>query len=85
MVCPTQFKTQKFCGMLREICPEIDTAVSGMFTSSRYTENIYKSNINQKDDFMFIAYNISIILWALLEIKVYLLLMHITAKHTLRI
>ncbi|KAM4597773.1 medium-chain acyl-CoA ligase ACSF2, mitochondrial-like [Polymixia lowei] len=35
LVCPTRFKTQQFCEMLREICPEIDTAASGMITSAR--------------------------------------------------
>ncbi|XP_071778942.1 medium-chain acyl-CoA ligase ACSF2, mitochondrial-like [Centroberyx gerrardi] len=35
VVCPTSFKTQKFCEMLREICPEIDTAALGMIKSSR--------------------------------------------------
>uniref|UniRef100_A0A4W6G047 Medium-chain acyl-CoA ligase ACSF2, mitochondrial n=1 Tax=Lates calcarifer TaxID=8187 RepID=A0A4W6G047_LATCA len=30
VVCPTHFKTQRFCEMLREICPEIDTAPPGM-------------------------------------------------------
>ncbi|XP_071385863.1 medium-chain acyl-CoA ligase ACSF2, mitochondrial-like [Centroberyx affinis] len=35
VVCPTSFKTQKFCEMLREICPEIDVAALGMIKSSR--------------------------------------------------
>ncbi|CAL8274095.1 unnamed protein product [Lota lota] len=35
VVCPTRFKTQEFCQMLREICPEINTAVSGRIQSSR--------------------------------------------------
>uniref|UniRef100_A0AAZ3S8D8 Medium-chain acyl-CoA ligase ACSF2, mitochondrial n=1 Tax=Oncorhynchus tshawytscha TaxID=74940 RepID=A0AAZ3S8D8_ONCTS len=35
LVCPTQFKTQRFCDMLRQICPEMDTAESGVFRSSR--------------------------------------------------
>uniref|UniRef100_A0A8C7HF07 Medium-chain acyl-CoA ligase ACSF2, mitochondrial n=1 Tax=Oncorhynchus kisutch TaxID=8019 RepID=A0A8C7HF07_ONCKI len=35
VVCPTQFKTQRFCDMLRQICPEMDTAESGVFRSSR--------------------------------------------------
>uniref|UniRef100_A0A4W5RNP6 Medium-chain acyl-CoA ligase ACSF2, mitochondrial n=1 Tax=Hucho hucho TaxID=62062 RepID=A0A4W5RNP6_9TELE len=36
VVCPTQFKTQRFCDMLRQICTEMDTAESGVFRSSRY-------------------------------------------------
>uniref|UniRef100_UPI0037E9C39A medium-chain acyl-CoA ligase ACSF2, mitochondrial-like n=1 Tax=Semicossyphus pulcher TaxID=241346 RepID=UPI0037E9C39A len=35
VVCPTRFKTQHFCEMLREICPEIDTTPVGMLKSSR--------------------------------------------------
>uniref|UniRef100_A0A8C4HVY4 Medium-chain acyl-CoA ligase ACSF2, mitochondrial n=1 Tax=Dicentrarchus labrax TaxID=13489 RepID=A0A8C4HVY4_DICLA len=35
VVCPTRFKTQHFCDMLREICPEIDTSPVGMIKSSR--------------------------------------------------
>ncbi|XP_029584962.1 acyl-CoA synthetase family member 2, mitochondrial [Salmo trutta] len=35
VVCPTQFKTQRFCDMLRQICPEMETAQSGVFRSSR--------------------------------------------------
>uniref|UniRef100_A0A3B4UL10 Medium-chain acyl-CoA ligase ACSF2, mitochondrial n=1 Tax=Seriola dumerili TaxID=41447 RepID=A0A3B4UL10_SERDU len=35
VVCPTHFKTQKFCEMLREICPEIDLTPAGMVKSSR--------------------------------------------------
>uniref|UniRef100_A0A8K9V850 Medium-chain acyl-CoA ligase ACSF2, mitochondrial n=1 Tax=Oncorhynchus mykiss TaxID=8022 RepID=A0A8K9V850_ONCMY len=35
VVCPTQFKTQRFCDTLRQICPEMDTAESGVFRSSR--------------------------------------------------
>uniref|UniRef100_A0A8C4ZF91 Medium-chain acyl-CoA ligase ACSF2, mitochondrial n=1 Tax=Gadus morhua TaxID=8049 RepID=A0A8C4ZF91_GADMO len=35
VVCPTRFKTQEFCQMLREICPEINTAASGRIQSSR--------------------------------------------------
>ncbi|XP_045571736.1 medium-chain acyl-CoA ligase ACSF2, mitochondrial isoform X2 [Salmo salar] len=35
VVCPTQFKTQRFCDMLRQICPEMETAESGVFRSSR--------------------------------------------------
>lgn len=35
VVCPTQFKNQKFCDMLREICPEMDSAGSGIFKSTR--------------------------------------------------
>uniref|UniRef100_A0A3Q3SVA8 Medium-chain acyl-CoA ligase ACSF2, mitochondrial n=1 Tax=Mastacembelus armatus TaxID=205130 RepID=A0A3Q3SVA8_9TELE len=36
LVCPTRFKNQNFCDMLREICPEIDTTSMGMIKSSRY-------------------------------------------------
>ncbi|XP_051797290.1 medium-chain acyl-CoA ligase ACSF2, mitochondrial-like [Acanthochromis polyacanthus] len=35
VVCPSQFKSQKFCEILRQICPEIDTAPVGMIKSSR--------------------------------------------------
>ncbi|XP_041812376.1 medium-chain acyl-CoA ligase ACSF2, mitochondrial-like [Chelmon rostratus] len=35
VVCPTRFKTQHFCEMLREICPEINTTPAGMIKSSR--------------------------------------------------
>ncbi|XP_008285501.1 acyl-CoA synthetase family member 2, mitochondrial-like [Stegastes partitus] len=35
VVCPSHFQTHKFCEMLREICPEIDTAPSGVIKSSR--------------------------------------------------
>ncbi|XP_041634222.1 medium-chain acyl-CoA ligase ACSF2, mitochondrial-like [Cheilinus undulatus] len=35
VVCPTSFKTQLFCKMLREICPEIDTSPTGMLKSPR--------------------------------------------------
>ncbi|XP_039978569.1 medium-chain acyl-CoA ligase ACSF2, mitochondrial-like isoform X2 [Xiphias gladius] len=35
VVCPTHYKTQKFCEMLREVCPEIDMTPAGMIKSSR--------------------------------------------------
>ncbi|XP_020773859.1 medium-chain acyl-CoA ligase ACSF2, mitochondrial [Boleophthalmus pectinirostris] len=35
VVCPTQFATQKYCGMLREICPELDTCAPGALKSKR--------------------------------------------------
>ncbi|KAM8723481.1 medium-chain acyl-CoA ligase ACSF2, mitochondrial-like isoform 2-T3 [Acanthopagrus schlegelii] len=35
VVCPSQFKTQNFCEMLRQICPEIDSTQAGMIKSSR--------------------------------------------------
>uniref|UniRef100_A0A8C2ZP72 Medium-chain acyl-CoA ligase ACSF2, mitochondrial n=1 Tax=Cyclopterus lumpus TaxID=8103 RepID=A0A8C2ZP72_CYCLU len=35
VVCPTRFKTQHFCEMLRELCPEIDTTPGGLIQSSR--------------------------------------------------
>ncbi|XP_037544988.1 medium-chain acyl-CoA ligase ACSF2, mitochondrial-like [Nematolebias whitei] len=35
VLCPTSFKTQNFCEMLREICPGIDTMPIGMIKSSR--------------------------------------------------
>uniref|UniRef100_A0A671Z021 Medium-chain acyl-CoA ligase ACSF2, mitochondrial n=1 Tax=Sparus aurata TaxID=8175 RepID=A0A671Z021_SPAAU len=35
VVCPSQFKTQNFCEMLREICPEINSTPLGMIKSSR--------------------------------------------------
>uniref|UniRef100_A0A8D0D155 Medium-chain acyl-CoA ligase ACSF2, mitochondrial n=1 Tax=Sander lucioperca TaxID=283035 RepID=A0A8D0D155_SANLU len=35
VVCPTRFKTQNFCEMLRELCPELDRTPVGMIKSSR--------------------------------------------------
>uniref|UniRef100_A0A672IYV3 Medium-chain acyl-CoA ligase ACSF2, mitochondrial n=1 Tax=Salarias fasciatus TaxID=181472 RepID=A0A672IYV3_SALFA len=35
VLCPTSFKTQNYCEMLREICPEISTAAGGLIQSSR--------------------------------------------------
>ncbi|KAI1884356.1 hypothetical protein AGOR_G00225570 [Albula goreensis] len=35
IVCPTQFKTQKYCDMLRQICPEVETAAPGALKSSK--------------------------------------------------
>ncbi|XP_047426997.1 medium-chain acyl-CoA ligase ACSF2, mitochondrial-like [Mugil cephalus] len=35
VVCPTRFKTQNFCEMLTEICPEIDTMPAGATKSAR--------------------------------------------------
>uniref|UniRef100_A0AAQ5ZLG0 Medium-chain acyl-CoA ligase ACSF2, mitochondrial n=1 Tax=Amphiprion ocellaris TaxID=80972 RepID=A0AAQ5ZLG0_AMPOC len=35
IVCPTQFKTQKYCDMLRKICPEIEKASPGDIKSTR--------------------------------------------------
>ncbi|XP_017280788.1 medium-chain acyl-CoA ligase ACSF2, mitochondrial-like [Kryptolebias marmoratus] len=35
VLCPTRFRTQNFCEMLREICPGIDTMPTGMIKSSR--------------------------------------------------
>ncbi|XP_060757673.1 medium-chain acyl-CoA ligase ACSF2, mitochondrial-like [Neoarius graeffei] len=35
VVCPTQFKSQRFYDILRQICPELDTAVSGSIRSTR--------------------------------------------------
>ncbi|XP_053299055.1 medium-chain acyl-CoA ligase ACSF2, mitochondrial [Pleuronectes platessa] len=35
VVCPTHFKTQKFCEMLREICPDTDLTSAGLIKSSR--------------------------------------------------
>uniref|UniRef100_A0A3Q3WI88 Medium-chain acyl-CoA ligase ACSF2, mitochondrial n=1 Tax=Mola mola TaxID=94237 RepID=A0A3Q3WI88_MOLML len=35
VVCPTSFKTQNYCDMLREICPEIGTTPAAMIKSSR--------------------------------------------------
>ncbi|XP_029934456.1 medium-chain acyl-CoA ligase ACSF2, mitochondrial [Myripristis murdjan] len=38
VVCPTQFKTQKYCDMLRQICPEIESSSPGGIKSSRLPE-----------------------------------------------
>ncbi|XP_016090209.1 medium-chain acyl-CoA ligase ACSF2, mitochondrial [Sinocyclocheilus grahami] len=35
IVCPTQFKTQKYCDMLRQLCPEMERASPGGIKSSR--------------------------------------------------
>ncbi|XP_051769830.1 medium-chain acyl-CoA ligase ACSF2, mitochondrial [Ctenopharyngodon idella] len=35
VVCPTQFKTQRYCDMLRQLCPEMETASPGGIKSSR--------------------------------------------------
>ncbi|XP_045924214.1 medium-chain acyl-CoA ligase ACSF2, mitochondrial-like isoform X2 [Micropterus dolomieu] len=35
IVCPTQFKTQKYCDMLRQICPEIESSAPGDIKSAR--------------------------------------------------
>ncbi|XP_057716951.1 medium-chain acyl-CoA ligase ACSF2, mitochondrial-like isoform X2 [Corythoichthys intestinalis] len=35
VLCPSSFKTQNFCEMLRQICPEIDTATPGDIHSAR--------------------------------------------------
>jgi len=35
VVCPEQFKTQKYCDMLREICPEIESSTPGDIKSAR--------------------------------------------------
>uniref|UniRef100_A0A672YFP1 Medium-chain acyl-CoA ligase ACSF2, mitochondrial n=1 Tax=Sphaeramia orbicularis TaxID=375764 RepID=A0A672YFP1_9TELE len=35
VVCPTQFATQKYCDMLREICPEIESSTPGAIKSAR--------------------------------------------------
>lgn len=35
VLCPTSFKTQRFCEMLREICPEINATPGGLIQSSR--------------------------------------------------
>ncbi|XP_071368092.1 medium-chain acyl-CoA ligase ACSF2, mitochondrial isoform X1 [Centroberyx affinis] len=38
VVCPTQFKTQKYCDMLRQICPEIESSSPGAIKSARLPE-----------------------------------------------
>ncbi|KAM3859616.1 medium-chain acyl-CoA ligase ACSF2, mitochondrial [Diretmus argenteus] len=38
VVCPTQFKTQKYCDMLRQICPEIESCSPGDIKSARLPE-----------------------------------------------
>lgn len=35
VVCPTKFKTQHYCDMLRQLCPEMETASPGGIKSSR--------------------------------------------------
>lgn len=36
IVCHSQFKTQKYCDMLRQICPEIESSSPGGIKSARY-------------------------------------------------
>uniref|UniRef100_A0A1A7W9I6 Medium-chain acyl-CoA ligase ACSF2, mitochondrial n=2 Tax=Iconisemion striatum TaxID=60296 RepID=A0A1A7W9I6_9TELE len=38
VVCPTEFRTQKYCAMLRKICPEIDSSTPGDIRSARLPE-----------------------------------------------
>ncbi|KAL7371965.1 hypothetical protein ABVT39_007732 [Epinephelus coioides] len=38
IVCPTQFKTQKYCDMLRKLCPEIESSAPGDIRSARLPE-----------------------------------------------
>lgn len=38
VVCPTQFKTQKYCDMLRLICPEIESSTPGDIRSARLSD-----------------------------------------------
>lgn len=35
IVCPVQFKTQRYCDMLRQICPEIESSSPGSIRSAR--------------------------------------------------
>ncbi|KAL6103024.1 acsf2 [Pungitius sinensis] len=35
VVCPTRFKSQRFCEMLRELCPEMSTTLDGTTKSAR--------------------------------------------------
>ncbi|KAK7939145.1 hypothetical protein WMY93_002471 [Mugilogobius chulae] len=35
VICPSSFKTQKFCEILRNLCPEINTSLKGHIQSSR--------------------------------------------------
>ncbi|XP_026207074.1 medium-chain acyl-CoA ligase ACSF2, mitochondrial isoform X1 [Anabas testudineus] len=35
VVCPTQFKTQKYCDMLKQICPEMESSSPGDLKSAR--------------------------------------------------
>nr|XP_055032070.1 medium-chain acyl-CoA ligase ACSF2, mitochondrial [Misgurnus anguillicaudatus] len=35
IVCPTQFKTQKYCEMLRQLCPEMEKSSPGRIKSSK--------------------------------------------------
>ncbi|KAM6951533.1 medium-chain acyl-CoA ligase ACSF2, mitochondrial [Aplochiton taeniatus] len=35
ILCPSQFKTQKYCDMLRQICPEIDSSRPGAIKSAK--------------------------------------------------
>lgn len=35
IVCPVQFKTQRYCDMLQQICPEIESSSPGSIRSAR--------------------------------------------------
>lgn len=37
VVCPTQFKSQRYCDMLRQMCPEIDSCSPGNIKGGRYS------------------------------------------------
>lgn len=41
IVCPSQFKTQMYCDMLRKICPEIESSKPGDIKSARYTHIVF--------------------------------------------
>ncbi|KAM7370413.1 hypothetical protein PAMP_009965 [Pampus punctatissimus] len=38
VVCPSEFKTQKYCDMLKKICPEIESSTPGDIRSARLPE-----------------------------------------------
>uniref|UniRef100_A0A8C5HQW9 Medium-chain acyl-CoA ligase ACSF2, mitochondrial n=1 Tax=Gouania willdenowi TaxID=441366 RepID=A0A8C5HQW9_GOUWI len=38
VVCPSHFKTQQYCDMLRKICPEIETSSPGDIRTSRFPD-----------------------------------------------
>lgn len=48
LVCPSSFKTQKFCEMLRELCPEMDTSPPGAIRSARCPMEMFSSKSRRR-------------------------------------
>lgn len=48
LVCPSSFKTQKFCEMLRELCPEMGTSPPGAIRSARCPMEMFSSKSRRR-------------------------------------